>query len=178
MQLIEANTASFEGPDVLTVANDSAIEDLRLDGITTVLLHFPKFNDGRAFSQAFELRRRRGFEGRVIATGRPDEIKSNAEVKKAYLGDVYNRSQASNQLSHLASAVKDGGHSAGQIKDELKNRTVSLSFDGSYQPANRGTWNEISLLQLPKLQSESTLEKKMLFCSALPALENQRLQRG
>lgn len=69
MQLIEANTASFEGPDVLTVANDSAIEDLRLDGITTVLLHFPKFNDGRAFSLAFELRRRRGFEGRVIATG-------------------------------------------------------------------------------------------------------------
>ena len=70
------------------------------------------------------------------------------QVQKAYLGDVYNRSQASNQLRHLATTVKDGAHSAGQIEDELKNRTVSLSFDGSYQPANRGTWNEISLLQL------------------------------
>lgn len=73
MQLIEAHTAAFaaasEEAGVLRVANDTDIEGVSLDGVDTVLLHFPKFSDGRAFSQAFELRRRRGFEGRVVATG-------------------------------------------------------------------------------------------------------------
>ena len=32
-------------------------------------LHFPKFTDGRAFSQAFLLRRRLGFKGDIRATG-------------------------------------------------------------------------------------------------------------
>ncbi|MDZ4360502.1 MAG: DUF934 domain-containing protein, partial [Variovorax sp.] len=36
---------------------------------TTVVLQFPKFTDGRAFSQAFLLRRRREFAGEIRATG-------------------------------------------------------------------------------------------------------------
>jgi uncharacterized protein (DUF934 family) len=32
-------------------------------------LHFPKFTDGRAYSQAFLLRRRLGFKGEIRATG-------------------------------------------------------------------------------------------------------------
>jgi uncharacterized protein (DUF934 family) len=32
-------------------------------------LHFPKFTDGRAYSQAFLLRRRLGFKGDIRATG-------------------------------------------------------------------------------------------------------------
>ena len=32
-------------------------------------LHFPKFTDGRAYSQAFLLRRRLGFTGEIRATG-------------------------------------------------------------------------------------------------------------
>jgi len=32
-------------------------------------LHFPSFTDGRAFSQAFLLRRRRGYQGDIRATG-------------------------------------------------------------------------------------------------------------
>ena len=70
------------------------------------------------------------------------------QVQQAYLGDIYNRSLASNGLRHLATSVKDGAHSAGQIKAELQNTTVSLAFDGSYQPANRGPGYEVSLLQL------------------------------
>jgi len=69
MQLIEAQTAAFEDASVLRLANDTDIEGVSLDGITAVVLHFPKFTDGRAFSQAFELRRRRGFTGSVVATG-------------------------------------------------------------------------------------------------------------
>ena len=73
MQLIESQTAAqnatLEGPGVQHVSNDTDIEGVSLDGISTVVLHFPKFTDGRAFSPAFELRRRRGFEGAVVATG-------------------------------------------------------------------------------------------------------------
>ena len=69
MQLIESQAAAFEGTGVLTLTNDTDVEGVNLDGIHTVVLHFPKFSDGRAFSQAFLLRRRRGFEGTVVATG-------------------------------------------------------------------------------------------------------------
>jgi uncharacterized protein (DUF934 family) len=40
-----------------------------LSGIAVIELHFPKFSDGRAFSQAFLLRRRLGFTGQIRATG-------------------------------------------------------------------------------------------------------------
>jgi uncharacterized protein (DUF934 family) len=37
--------------------------------VTRIDLHFPKFTDGRAYSQAFLLRRRRGFKGEIRSTG-------------------------------------------------------------------------------------------------------------
>jgi uncharacterized protein (DUF934 family) len=40
-----------------------------LDGVTRIDLQFPKFTDGRAYSQAFLLRRRLGFKGEIRATG-------------------------------------------------------------------------------------------------------------
>ena len=58
-----------EGQRALQIANDADPLELSLDGIERVDLHFPKFSDGRAFSQAFLLRRRRGFRGDLRATG-------------------------------------------------------------------------------------------------------------
>lgn len=57
--------------DTRTVAlpNDADALALPLDGVERVDLHFPNFTDGRAFSQAFLLRRRRGFKGEIRATG-------------------------------------------------------------------------------------------------------------
>jgi uncharacterized protein (DUF934 family) len=54
---------------VLVLANDANALEVSLDGITQVDLHFPAFTDGRAFSQAYLLRRRRGFKGDIRATG-------------------------------------------------------------------------------------------------------------
>ncbi len=54
---------------VLVLANDADPRAIALDGIDRIELHFPKFTDGRAFSQAFLLRRRRGFAGDLRATG-------------------------------------------------------------------------------------------------------------
>jgi uncharacterized protein (DUF934 family) len=53
----------------LSLANDADPRDADLSGITVIELHFPKFSDGRAFSQAFLLHRRLGFTGQIRATG-------------------------------------------------------------------------------------------------------------
>ncbi|TCP16031.1 DUF934 domain-containing protein [Simplicispira metamorpha] len=65
-----SHTAPAEG-DATTVAlaNDADALTLPLDGVVRVDLHFPNFTDGRAFSQAYLLRRRRGFAGDIRATG-------------------------------------------------------------------------------------------------------------
>jgi uncharacterized protein (DUF934 family) len=54
---------------VLEIANTEDPRTLALEGVTRIDLNFPKFTDGRAFSQAFLLRRRLGFKGEIRATG-------------------------------------------------------------------------------------------------------------
>lgn len=54
---------------VLRLANDAEVADVPLDGVRVIELNFPKFTDGRAYSQAFALRRRRGFQGEIRAVG-------------------------------------------------------------------------------------------------------------
>jgi uncharacterized protein (DUF934 family) len=53
----------------LEIANTEDPRTLDLTVVTRVDLSFPKFTDGRAFSQAFLLRRRLGFKGEIRATG-------------------------------------------------------------------------------------------------------------
>lgn len=53
----------------LVLANDADPREADLSGIDVVELQFPKFVDGRAFSQAFLLRRRLGYAGHIRATG-------------------------------------------------------------------------------------------------------------
>jgi uncharacterized protein (DUF934 family) len=57
--------------DVKTVAiaNDADVLEVPLEGVDRIELDFPKFSDGRAFSQAYLLRRRRKFAGDIRATG-------------------------------------------------------------------------------------------------------------
>ena len=60
-------------PGVLRLPNDADPRVLAqqgaLQGIERIELAFPKFTDGRAFSQAFLLRRRLNFAGDIRATG-------------------------------------------------------------------------------------------------------------
>ena len=58
-----------ENVNVLVVANDADVGELSLEGVDRIELQFPKFTDGRAFSQAYLLRRRRKFTGDIRATG-------------------------------------------------------------------------------------------------------------
>lgn len=64
-----ADHALTENTSVLVLANDADPLQAALEGVTRIDLHFPKFTDGRAFSQAFLLRRRRGFKGEIRSTG-------------------------------------------------------------------------------------------------------------
>lgn len=54
---------------VIEIANDVNPLDVSLAGVTRIDLNFPKFTDGRAFSQAVMLRKRAGFTGEIRATG-------------------------------------------------------------------------------------------------------------
>ena len=74
MKLIaaSAHSAWAEGQKDLKhrlLANDADPRELELSGIERIDLHFPKFTDGRAFSQAFLLSRRLAFKGEIRATG-------------------------------------------------------------------------------------------------------------
>jgi len=56
---------------VAILSNDDDPQSLkdRLKDIDRIDLHFPHFTDGRAYSQAYLLRKRLGFEGDLRATG-------------------------------------------------------------------------------------------------------------
>ena len=72
MQILtfEDHQAPAEG-DAHTLVLDNTIDprDVQLEGVTRIDLHFPKFTDGRAYSQAYLLHRRLGYTGELRATG-------------------------------------------------------------------------------------------------------------
>ena len=69
IKLIAAGVQTAEATSVVQLANDADPRELSLEGVARIELNFPKFSDGRAFSQAFMLRRRLGFKGDIRATG-------------------------------------------------------------------------------------------------------------
>ena len=71
MKIIAANDRSALGSDPrsIEIPNDADPRALDLAGVNRIDLRFPKFTDGRAYSQAYLLRRRLGFAGDIRATG-------------------------------------------------------------------------------------------------------------
>jgi uncharacterized protein (DUF934 family) len=71
LRLIAADATDTEASilNVLELPNDVDPREASLDGVDRIDLQFPKFSDGRAYSQAFVLRRRMGFTGEIRATG-------------------------------------------------------------------------------------------------------------
>ncbi len=59
------------GPLGIRLANTDPVEEVMADlpRVALIVLHFPKFTDGRAYSQARRLRARHGFAGELRATG-------------------------------------------------------------------------------------------------------------
>ncbi|HMO48921.1 MAG TPA: DUF934 domain-containing protein [Rubrivivax sp.] len=74
MKMLTQDTATpDESTKTLRIANDADLAALAaegaLQGIERIELEFPRFTDGRAFSQAVLLRRRYRFAGDLRATG-------------------------------------------------------------------------------------------------------------
>jgi uncharacterized protein (DUF934 family) len=74
MQILASDhTAAAPEGETLRIANDADLAALAasgaLQGIERIELDFPKFTDGRAYSQAVLLRRRYRFAGDLRATG-------------------------------------------------------------------------------------------------------------
>jgi uncharacterized protein (DUF934 family) len=65
----KTNTPATSQNGTLVIANDLNPLDSDLAGIKSIVLNFPKFTDGRAFTQAVMLRKRAGFTGEIRATG-------------------------------------------------------------------------------------------------------------
>ena len=68
LNLIAAGNAPQDDAKVLVLANDADLLAVDFAGVDRIELNFPKFTDGRAYSQA-RLLRRRGFKGDLRATG-------------------------------------------------------------------------------------------------------------
>ena len=63
------NTPATSENGTLLLANDVNPLESNLAGVNRIVLNFPKFTDGRAFTQAVMLRKRAGFKGEIRATG-------------------------------------------------------------------------------------------------------------
>jgi uncharacterized protein (DUF934 family) len=66
---LASDAAAPSDEHVVRLKNDIDPRSIALDQVRVVELEFPKFTDGRAFSQAYLLRRRMGFRGEIRATG-------------------------------------------------------------------------------------------------------------
>jgi uncharacterized protein (DUF934 family) len=69
LKIIPAAQLAADEARVLRLANDADPRTADLAGVERVELDFPKFSDGRAFTQAYLLRRRLGFTGDIRAVG-------------------------------------------------------------------------------------------------------------
>ncbi|MCC2675813.1 MAG: hypothetical protein K0R58_2760 [Ramlibacter sp.] len=67
--ILTAGAVPADNLNVLVLANDADALEAPLEGVDRIELNFPKFTDGRAFTQARLLRQRRGFTGDIRATG-------------------------------------------------------------------------------------------------------------
>ncbi len=69
--VITRTTGQKHSENALKITNDTDVNTLQADiaQADAIELHFPKFTDGRAYSQAVQLRRRLSFKGDIRATG-------------------------------------------------------------------------------------------------------------
>jgi uncharacterized protein (DUF934 family) len=122
IQLIAASAYSTRATslNVLKIANDADVNTTSLQGVDCIELQFPKFTDGRAYSQAYLLRRRLGFTGELRATGDVlvDQVllMQRSGFSSAVLRDDQSLEHAQRQLGQFASFYQgDAAHPQAQF---------------------------------------------------------------
>jgi uncharacterized protein (DUF934 family) len=118
MKLIAANdhAACATGQNVVDLPNDADPQALELAGVDQINLNFPKFTDGRAFSQAFLLRRRLGFKGEIRATGDVLADQLAQMQRSGFDVAVLRADQSMDIAQHVLAAYP--GHSVGKYQGD------------------------------------------------------------
>ena len=111
MKLIAASsdTTGATGQKTIELANDADPFGLTLEGVDRIDLSFPKFTDGRAFSQAFLLRRRLGFKGEIRATG-DVLVDQLAQMERSGFDVAVLRADQSLEIAERVLAAYPGNH--------------------------------------------------------------------
>jgi uncharacterized protein (DUF934 family) len=137
MPLFRLNTVVPEAP-ALILANTEDVLRLvaRLDGVNLVVLDFPKFTDGRAYSQARLLRERLGYRGELRATGAVflDQLPfllrcgfDSFESDQKGFGEAL--AKARTLFSVVYQPIGDGRATAAELRLKRRNVPVSLAAD-------------------------------------------------
>ena len=137
MPLFRLNPTEPEAP-ALTLANTDDVRQLgaRLDGVNLIVLNFPKFTDGRAYSQARLLRERLGYRGELRATGAVflDQLPfllrcgfDSFESEQKGFADAL--AGARTLFSVVYQPVGDGRATAAELRLKRRNATVPLAAD-------------------------------------------------
>ena len=102
---IDADATGATPQNMIVLEADADPQGLSLNGVERIDLHFAKFTDGRAYSQAYLLRRRLGFTGDIRATGDVlvDQVAQlqRSGFSSAVLRADQHLSHATRQLSHF-----------------------------------------------------------------------------
>jgi len=137
MPLFRLNPAAPEAP-ALTLANTDDVLQLgdRLSGVKLIVLDFPKFTDGRAYSQARLLRERLGYRGGLRATGAVflDQLPfmlrcgfDSFESDQKGFGQALEKART--LFSVVYQPVGDGRATAAELRLKRRNATVPLAAD-------------------------------------------------
>jgi len=137
MPLFRLNPAAPEAP-ALTLANTGDVLQLgdRLRGVKLIVLDFPKFTDGRAYSQARLLRERLGYRGGLRATGAVflDQLPfmlrcgfDSFESDQKGFGQALEKART--LFSVVYQPVGDGRATAAELRLKRRNATVPLAAD-------------------------------------------------
>jgi len=137
MALFRLNPSAPEFP-ALTLANTDDVMQVR-DRLTTaklVVLNFPKFTDGRAYSQARLLRERLGYAGELRATGAvlrdqlPFLLRCGFDsFESEQPGFAEALEKARGLFSVVYQPVGDGRATAGQLRLRQLRQPESLAAD-------------------------------------------------
>jgi uncharacterized protein (DUF934 family) len=137
MALFRLDPDAPEFPSLTLANTDEVLElGLRLDGVRLVVLNFPKFTDGRAYSQARLLRERLGYKGGLRATGAVlrDQLPfllrcgfDSFESDQAGFGEAL--AQARDLFSVVYQPVGDGRITANELRLRQLRQPVPLAAD-------------------------------------------------
>ena len=137
MALFRLDPDAPEFPSLTLANTDEVLElGLRLAGVRLVVLNFPKFTDGRAYSQARLLRERLGYKGGLRATGAVlrDQLPfllrcgfDSFESDQAGFGEAL--AQARDLFSVVYQPVGDGRITANELRLRQLRQPVPLAAD-------------------------------------------------